>query len=168
MTRWVTKKGKDGKNRHIPIQEGYQKKEKEIKTEANKNYLATEYAYFFLNNLEASISDYGGFYNFIKEDFSASYPDLEDINEDEAKYLDENLELLPEDYRELARIYSLYDKLPPLHHSVKKRSNFDEDAEKDADEILYYKIIDTLTKGYESGKLSTDSELYENRFSRGA
>ncbi|MGC8651615.1 MAG: hypothetical protein ACP5RX_03325, partial [Minisyncoccia bacterium] len=92
----------------------------------------------------------------------------EDINEDEAKYLDENLELLPEDYRELARIYSLYDKLPPLHRSVKKRSNFDEDfdedAEKDADEILYYKIIDTLTKGYESGKLSTDSELHNSRF----
>ena len=32
MTKWITKKGKNGKNRHIPIQEGYQKKEKQIKT----------------------------------------------------------------------------------------------------------------------------------------
>ncbi|MGC9101479.1 MAG: hypothetical protein ACP5HC_09680, partial [Caldisericum sp.] len=147
-----------------PIQEGQRRREKEIKTETNKNYLATEYAHFFLDNLVSEISDYGGFYDFIKEDFSASYPDLEDINENEARYLDENLEFLPEDYQELARIYSLYDKLPPLHHSVNKHSNFYENAKRDADEFLYNKIIDTLTKGYESGELSTDSELHNSRF----
>ncbi|PMP81676.1 MAG: hypothetical protein C0175_05040, partial [Caldisericum exile] len=32
MTRWITKKGKDGENRHIPIQEGSKKRERQIKT----------------------------------------------------------------------------------------------------------------------------------------
>ena len=42
MTKWITKKGKDGKNRHIPIQEGYQKKEKEIKTNQKTNEINME------------------------------------------------------------------------------------------------------------------------------
>ncbi|PMP82380.1 MAG: hypothetical protein C0175_03750 [Caldisericum exile] len=31
MTKWITKKGSDGKNRHIPIQEGQRRREKELK-----------------------------------------------------------------------------------------------------------------------------------------
>ncbi|MGC8585794.1 MAG: hypothetical protein ACP5L4_06775, partial [Thermoplasmata archaeon] len=45
MTRWITKKGKDGKVRHIPIQEGQRKREKKIKT---KKQTIDE----ILNNLE--------------------------------------------------------------------------------------------------------------------
>jgi hypothetical protein len=45
MVRWITKKGKDGENRHIPIQEGYRKRERQIKI--NKQSLDD-----ILNNLQ--------------------------------------------------------------------------------------------------------------------
>jgi hypothetical protein len=41
MVRWITKKGKDGENRHIPIQEGHRRKEREISVNKQK-YLAID------------------------------------------------------------------------------------------------------------------------------
>ncbi|MGC8585803.1 MAG: hypothetical protein ACP5L4_06820 [Thermoplasmata archaeon] len=41
MTRWITKKGSDGENRHIPIQEGQRRREKEISFDDYK-YLAID------------------------------------------------------------------------------------------------------------------------------
>jgi hypothetical protein len=53
MTRWITKKGKDGKNRHIPIQEGYQKKEKQIKkVKKSKWDIIQDQIYNFVNKFE--------------------------------------------------------------------------------------------------------------------
>ncbi|PMP82381.1 MAG: hypothetical protein C0175_03755 [Caldisericum exile] len=65
MTKWITKKGKDGKNRHIPIQEGNRKREKEINSwdsyEAEKNKIINLNKDWFKNlweNDSATVEDY--------------------------------------------------------------------------------------------------------------
>ncbi|MGC8585824.1 MAG: hypothetical protein ACP5L4_06925 [Thermoplasmata archaeon] len=64
MTRWITKKGKDGKNRHIPIQEGSRKREKSESWEEfkrKKNRVINQSKEWFKNlwnDDRATIEDY--------------------------------------------------------------------------------------------------------------
>jgi len=61
--RWITKKGKDGKNRHIPITEGNRVREREIKPKRILDqklenldwYTDTEYGYSDLGVDEAKV-----------------------------------------------------------------------------------------------------------------
>ena len=63
-TRWITKKSKDGKNRHIPINEGNRIKEREIKPKRRTLdqkledlhwYTDTDYAYSDMGVDEAKV-----------------------------------------------------------------------------------------------------------------
>ena len=79
MTRWITKKGKDGKNRHIPIQEGYQKKEKEIKTNQKTKKPSDEEIKEMIRKLNEEIMGYTSVLSEFNDKFYPEVKKLENI-----------------------------------------------------------------------------------------
>jgi hypothetical protein len=166
MTRWITKKGSDGENRHIPIQEGQRRREKEIITD-EKRERAKRWAIVLLDDELRNVNRYGGFYNFFKQNGFCNYYYNEDlckyITKEEGDYLDKHFKLTESDYDEFAtRELMRYDTLPstgPGPYIREEWEFFDYQGLPQA--FFQDKIIDILIKGYKSGDLPKNSKLYE-------
>jgi len=167
MTRWISKKGSNGGVRHIPIQEGYPKKEKEIFINGKKftKNDAQELVVSFSDKLYAEIVD-SGMYKFLKDNLSLTYPELKHISVEESNYVDENF-TLTNFYPEIAsKIYD-YATKNLISYKYKSIENLEHYSERLVDKYAYSEILRILKQGYSSGKLSTDSELYKIMKGRG-
>ncbi len=165
MTEWRSKKKSNNKVVHFPIQERQRRREKEIIID-EKRERAKEWAIFLLDNELKKVNQYGGFYNFFKQNGFCNYYYNEDlckyITKEEGDYLDKHFKLTKSDYDEFAtRELMSYDTLPNPNGPYIRDEWETFDYEGLPQGFFQDKIIGILINGYNSGDLPKNSKLYD-------